>query len=156
MSEERKTDEIIADRKLYERTLVDKRSKKGSRKSLTLLIVGILAMLPLFQVAGFQLNYILHLTLYTFMYIAMASSWNILGGYTGYVSLGHNLFFCIGGYFSGMILARYGISSFITAPLAGGCSYVGWLSSRFYNITGKRTCIHYFLYRPSDDGQNSI
>ena len=119
MSDERKADEILRERKLYERTLVDKRTERGSRNLFSLLVVGILVMLPLFQVAGFQLNYVLHLTLYTFMYIAMASSWNILGGYTGYVSLGHNLFFCIGGYFSGMILARYGISSFITAPIAG-------------------------------------
>jgi branched-chain amino acid transport system permease protein len=57
--------------------------------------------------------------LYTMMYIAMASSWNILGGYTGYISLGHNVFFCIGGYFSGIILAYTGISTIITAPVAG-------------------------------------
>ena len=87
MSDERKADEILRERKLYERTLVDKRTERGSRNLFTLLVVGMLVMLPLFQVAGFQLNYVLHLTLYTFMYIAMASSWNILGGYTGYVSL---------------------------------------------------------------------
>jgi branched-chain amino acid transport system permease protein len=53
------------------------------------------------------------------MYVAMASAWNIVGGYTGYISLGHNVFFCIGGYFSGMLLATYGISTLATAPLAG-------------------------------------
>jgi branched-chain amino acid transport system permease protein len=49
----------------------------------------------------------------------MTSAWNIVGGYTGYISLGHNVFFGIGGYFSGMILAGAGISTLITAPLAG-------------------------------------
>ena len=74
--------------------------------------------MPALQFVG-GYNYVLHLILYTMMYVAMASSWNILGGYTGYISLGHNVFFCIGGYFSGMLLAFFGISTLITAPLAG-------------------------------------
>ena len=56
MSDERKADEILRERKLYERTLVDKRTERGSRNLFTLLVVGMLVMLPLFQVAGFQLN----------------------------------------------------------------------------------------------------
>ena len=78
----------------------------------------VLALVPLLQFTG-QYNYLLHILLYAMMYAAMASSWNILGGFTGYISLGHNVFFCIGGYVSGMILAFFGISSIITAPLAG-------------------------------------
>jgi branched-chain amino acid transport system permease protein len=77
-----------------------------------------LAALPLLQFLG-NANYVLHMALYTFMYIAMTSAWNIVGGYTGYISLGHNVFFGIGGYFSGMLLASAGISTLITAPLAG-------------------------------------
>ena len=63
--------------------------------------------MPALQFVG-GYNYVLHMLLYTMMYVAMASSWNILGGYTGYISLGHNVFFCIGGYFSGMMLAYFG------------------------------------------------
>jgi branched-chain amino acid transport system permease protein len=59
------------------------------------------------------------MVLFTLMYVAMAASWNILGGYTGYISLGHPVFYGIGGYFSGMLLAYFGISTLITAPLAG-------------------------------------
>lgn len=81
-------------------------------------LFAVLAALPLLQFTG-NYNYLLHLVLYTLMYAAMASSWNILGGYTGYISLGHNVFFCIGGYTAGMILAYYGVSTLITAPLAG-------------------------------------
>src|SRR5690606_3408476 len=47
------------------------------------------------------------------------SGWNILGGFAGYISLGHNVFFAIGGYFAGMLLARYGISTLLMAPIAG-------------------------------------
>jgi branched-chain amino acid transport system permease protein len=57
--------------------------------------------------------------LYAFMYIAMSSSWNILGGYAGYVSLGHNFFMAVGAYFSGALFAFYGIPVFATAPVAG-------------------------------------
>ncbi len=64
-------------------------------------------------------NYSLHLILFTFLYISMASSWNILGGYTGYISLGHNVFFAVGGYLSAMLLASFGWSPFWTWPLAG-------------------------------------
>lgn len=85
---------------------------------LPLTLIGLLLVFPLAQFAG-GFNYVLHMLLYTMMYVAMASSWNILGGFTGYISLGHNVFFCIGGYFSGMLLAYLGISTLITAPLAG-------------------------------------
>jgi len=81
-------------------------------------LLAVLIALPAMQFAG-NYNYHLHMALYTLMYVAMAASWNILGGYTGYVSLGHNVFYCIGGYVSGMILAKMGISTLITAPLAG-------------------------------------
>ena len=65
------------------------------------------------------MNYYLHMMLYSFMFIAMATSWNLIGGYTGYTSLGHNVFYAVGGYFSGMLFLELGISPFITAPLAG-------------------------------------
>lgn len=83
-----------------------------------LALLALLCALPLLQFTG-NYNYVLHLVLFTASYVAMASGWNILGGFTGYVSLGHAVFFAIGGYFSGMILARYGISTIVTAPLAG-------------------------------------
>jgi branched-chain amino acid transport system permease protein len=81
-------------------------------------LVAVLLVLPALQFVG-GYNYVLHMVLYTLMYVAMASSWNILGGYTGYISLGHPVFYCIGGYFSGMLLAFFGISTLVTAPLSG-------------------------------------
>jgi branched-chain amino acid transport system permease protein len=96
--------------------------KGGGKKEL--LIIGVL-LLALFlypllpYVTWTNYNYSLHLLLFSFLYITMASSWNILGGYTGYISLGHNVFFAIGGYLSGVLLLYYGISPFLTWPLAG-------------------------------------
>ncbi|AXS40373.1 branched-chain amino acid ABC transporter permease [Breoghania sp. L-A4] len=108
---------VIEARKKHDRQL----TTGGETKRVIAFPIGlliVLAALPALQVFG-GYNYVVHLALYAMMYAAMASSWNILGGYTGYISLGHNVFFCIGGYFSGMILAFTGVSALITAPLAG-------------------------------------
>lgn len=99
----------------------EKLSRKADQTRATwfpLTLLALLAALPLLQFTG-NYNYVLHLVLFTASYVAMASGWNILGGFAGYVSLGHAVFFGVGGYFSGMILARYGISTLITAPIAG-------------------------------------
>ena len=65
------------------------------------------------------MNYWLHMLLFIFMNIAIASSWNIIGGYAGYISLGHNVFFAIGGYAAAILFAYFGVSPFIAFPLAG-------------------------------------
>ncbi|HEX9673582.1 MAG TPA: branched-chain amino acid ABC transporter permease [Burkholderiales bacterium] len=112
---------VAARREMNQRLASTRREGRSWGFAIGCLLV--LAALPLLQFAG-NFNYVLHMALYTFMYIAMASAWNIVGGYTGYISLGHNVFFGIGGYFSGMILASAGISTLITAPAAGAVAAV--------------------------------
>jgi branched-chain amino acid transport system permease protein len=109
--------DVLKARADYNRSIAGSRSVDRATW-LPLTLVAILLVVPALQFVG-GFNYLLHMLLYIMMYAAMASSWNILGGYTGYVSLGHNVFFCIGGYFSGMLLAYFGMSTIITAPLAG-------------------------------------
>ena len=41
-------------------------------------------------------------------YAVLATSWNFVGGFTGYISLGHNVFFGIGGYGVGIAMAKLG------------------------------------------------
>lgn len=82
-------------------------------------VVGLLLVVPLLRPFIGAYNYVLHMMLVAFMWIAMTSSWNIIGGYAGYTSLGHNVFFAIGGYLSGALLVYLGLSPFLTAPLAG-------------------------------------
>ena len=83
------------------------------------IVLLVLIFFPSLQFILGGMNYWLHMMLYTFMYIAMASSWNIIGGYAGYVSLGHNVFFTVGAYLSGVLFVYLKISPFLTAPLAG-------------------------------------
>ncbi len=54
-----------------------------------------------------------------FMYIALSSSWNIIGGYSGYMSFGHGAFFGIGAYTVALLLIEFGYSPFITCVLGG-------------------------------------
>jgi branched-chain amino acid transport system permease protein len=63
--------------------------------------------------------YFVRLSAGLFMYIALAESWNLLGGYTGYLSLGQVTFFGIGAYTSAFCLSQYELSPFLTAPLGG-------------------------------------
>ena len=81
--------------------VVQAESSARSKRIFAVALVVVLALFPIMQfVVGGGLNYWLHMLLYIFMYIAMASSWNIIGGFAGYTSLGHNVFFAIGGYFA--------------------------------------------------------
>ena len=82
--------------------------------------LGIFALaFPLLHLAVGGLNYWLHMLLFIYMNVAIGSSWNIIGGYAGYISLGHNVFFAFGGYFSAILFAYFGVSPFVSAPLAG-------------------------------------
>lgn len=86
-----------------------------------------LILLPVFQVVNGTLNYWLHMLLYVFLYVIMSSSWNIIGGYAGYISLGHNVFFAFGAYFAGMLFVFMRISPFLMAPVAGILAMLGGL-----------------------------
>jgi len=95
-----------------------------------------LVVLPLFQIANDGLNYWLHMLLYVFLYVIMSSSWNIIGGYAGYISLGHNVFFAFGAYFAGMLFVYLRISPFLMAPVAG---ILAMLSGLAFGLIALRT-----------------
>jgi branched-chain amino acid transport system permease protein len=119
------TEEILAARCAYNETLAQAHDKTRATW-FPLLIVAILLAVPALQFVG-NYNYVIHLMLYTMMYVTMAAGWNILGGFTGYISLGHSVFFAVGGYFAGMVFARLGISTIIMAPVAGlVCAALGY------------------------------
>ena len=53
------------------------------------------------------------------MFIALASSLNIIMGFTGYVNFGHIVFFGLGGYFGFFLLSELGWPLYL-AMIAGG------------------------------------
>lgn len=57
-----------------------------------------------------------------FMYVALASSWNFIGGYAGYLSFGHVAFFGIGSYTTAMLTKAFSLSPIgtVLSAIAGG------------------------------------
>jgi branched-chain amino acid transport system permease protein len=80
---------------------------------------AVLATLPLF---GFE-HWVLNLLIFTLMYAAMSSAWNLVGGFTGYPSLGHAAFFGFGAYFLGIWFQHHDVTTgyepFVILPLVG-------------------------------------
>lgn len=79
-----------------------------------LVVVAALAGVP-FVVS----NYVTTFLLLSFMYIGLASSWNIISGYTGYISFGHAAFFGVGAYTAALLILRGGVH-WVLASLVGG------------------------------------
>ena len=74
-----------------------------------------LAMLPAARLPAFYESF-LYLV---FHWVALATSWTILSGYSGYVSFGHGAFFGAGMYTTATLAAAFGVPVLLTLPLAG-------------------------------------
>ena len=70
-------------------------------------ILAIFIALSIFP--GFLSSYIVVVLLLMFMFITLAVSYDIIGGYLGYLNLGHSTFFGLGAYGCGILL-NHGIS----------------------------------------------
>lgn len=64
-------------------------------------------------------TYITGLIFTTLMFVTLASSWNLLSGYTGYISFGHVAFFGIGGYTCAILIADFGVNLYLAILAAG-------------------------------------
>lgn len=62
-------------------------------------LVAVLAATPVV----IDSSYYRYVTVLLVMYMTMATGWNLMGGFTGYVSLGHSAFFGLGAYSTGLI-----------------------------------------------------
>jgi branched-chain amino acid transport system permease protein len=71
--------------------------------------------LPLFHLPAFYESF-LYLV---FHWIVLATSWNILSGYSGYLSFGHGAFFGLGIYTTAVLTARFQWPFLATLPAAG-------------------------------------
>lgn len=79
-----------------------------------MVLAAALAVYPLFG-TGYGVRAMLQI----FMWIALASSWNLISGLTGYVSFGHVAFFGAGAYTGAILIARAGWP-WLAAAVAGG------------------------------------
>jgi branched-chain amino acid transport system permease protein len=71
----------------------------------------------------FSAPWVQDLFLFTLMYAALATAWNIVGCYSGYISLGHAAFFGVGAYATGVTFTHISIGGgyrpFYFLPLIG-------------------------------------
>ncbi|MGD0854331.1 MAG: branched-chain amino acid ABC transporter permease [Dehalococcoidia bacterium] len=102
------------------------RNNNWLKWAVPLAVILLLALLPAASPDIFYLS----IGVILFMYVALASSWNIIGGYSGYISFGHGAFFGIGAYVVAMLLIKFGYSPFLT------CFLGGILSALFALIVG--------------------
>ncbi|MCB9150130.1 MAG: branched-chain amino acid ABC transporter permease [Caldilineaceae bacterium] len=77
-----------------------------------LLVLLFLLALPLPKFVGPNPKMISNALLFSmtqmFMLITLASNWNLIGGFTGYVDFGHAVFFGLGAYGTGVMMAKAG------------------------------------------------
>lgn len=102
--------------------------RPSGRRSRVVFLAGLmvlLVLLPLSRpIVGGTYNYVMQMATIALMWVALSSSWNLIGGYAGYISLGNNVFFGIGAYLAGALLVYQGWSPFLTAILAGAVGFV--------------------------------
>jgi len=75
-----------------------------------LILLSILALFPWFGPPV----YFISLLFTVFLYVVLASSWNFIGGYAGYLSFGHVAFFGIGAYATALMMKGFSLSPLLT------------------------------------------
>jgi len=85
-------------------------------KFIVLLIIFIFLFLLPYIVSH---EYFKHIMIMIFIYTIAAEAWNILGGYTGQISLGNAMFFGLGAYTSSILLINFKINPWIGLLLGG-------------------------------------
>jgi branched-chain amino acid transport system permease protein len=90
---------------------------------------------------GFSTYYLVY-AYFIFFWIAQATSWNILSGYSGYFSFGQGAFYGLGVYTAGDLVTREGMNYFLTIPIAGVlggllAAAVGALAFRLGSLRGE-------------------
>ncbi|HLI25474.1 MAG TPA: branched-chain amino acid ABC transporter permease [Chloroflexota bacterium] len=89
--------------------------RPGVLPLLGLVALAALAVFPLVEPPIFYLR----LLATVFLFATLAQSWNILGGYTGYVSFGHVTFFGLGAYTAALLFRELGWPPYVAAVPAG-------------------------------------
>lgn len=94
--------------------------KKKTWTLFTVFVLSVLVVIP-FRIDN---DFTISVFLWMFVYIALGSAWNLVGGYTGQIALSHGVFVAVGAYTAAILWVYYGITpwlAFIIAPIIAGC-----------------------------------
>ncbi len=81
-----------------------------------------LGVLLLFLIVlPFLLNndYYIRVAITVLLYVVLASSLNVINGFSGQFNIGHAGFYCVGAYTAGILATRFGISFWLLLPISG-------------------------------------
>jgi branched-chain amino acid transport system permease protein len=76
---------------------------------MSLLALSLLLIVPM----AIGSNFVFHLFILACSYAALASAWNIVGGFAGQLSLGHAAFYGVGAYTSTLLMMHFGVSPWL-------------------------------------------
>jgi branched-chain amino acid transport system permease protein len=115
--------------------------KHGVLAAIVAVAVALLFLPNLQSATDFPVFYLVF-AYFVFFWIAQATSWNILSGYTGYFSFGQGAFYGIGVYTVGDLVSRQDVNYFWTIPIAGVlaaivAAAVGALAFRLGSLRGE-------------------
>ena len=83
----------------------DKRIRIFSWLFMSMLVLGLI-IFPLSSPPVYFLSFMF----WIFIYVCLASSWNLIGGYAGYLSFGHVAFFGVGAYATAMLAKTFSLN----------------------------------------------
>ena len=68
----------------------------------------------------FDMPFHQHIVIVSLLYGTLGTAWNILGGYTGQVSIGHGVYYGVGAYTAAYFFTVHDLSPWLTWPIAMG------------------------------------
>lgn len=86
-----------------------------NKKILLITLVVLALILPLFV----NNSYYMRVLVNVLIYILLASSLNVINGYSGQFNIGHAGFYCVGAYTAAILATRFGLSLWLLLPLSG-------------------------------------
>ena len=102
----------------------------------TIFICGCFAVIltAIALMAGVSSDYVFNASFVVLQFVVLASAWNILGGYAGYVNFGTSAFFALGGYsalfmikaFDAPLLVQILVAASVTGLLGLGIGLIGF------------------------------
>ena len=113
--------------------------KKSSVRAL--ILIGLFGLLYAILTTFVQNTYYQLIMAVVPIWAVMGLSWNILSGYSGYVSFGHAVFFGLGAYFVALAQIKFGITPWISIPIAG---VIGGVAGLLVGLPTFRLRGHYF------------
>jgi branched-chain amino acid transport system permease protein len=105
-------------------------------KSISIILLAGLAFLFVFIVND---SYITHVFILSSIYIILASYWNMLDGYLGFINFGYAAFFGVGAYASGILSVHLGFPVYITI-------FIGGLLSAFLGLLITIPCLRMGIF----------